>query len=581
MKLFSKLKKQNENSDESNYPIKTIKIKKNKKKIIIFSIILLILIIAIVLLTGGKKDKMNIMSNTKATVSKQNIEVTLSSTGTVEPANQYSITTNVSGEILESYFEKGDIVNEGDMLYKVDSSDMENTVNRANISYNKTYNSYKNTMDTLNDLNIKADGAGTIIKLYVKKGDEVNSSTKIADVRNSKIMTLSIPFNSNDAKNMYIGQSGTVTIDSTFENLNCTVISIDGADTVLSGNRIVRYVEVEVSNPGAITTDTTGTAIIGNYGCVQNGNFEYYDEYTLTSSVKGEIENLYVSQGDYVSDNQLLGTIYSSSVNEQIESSQLSLDDAKLSYENTLSQLDNYTITAPITGTVITKNAKVGDTLGNSNSQSTLAVIYDLSYLTFEMSIDELDIGKIEVGQSVKISSDAIESGEFNGVVSNISVAGTTQNGVTTYPITVQIDNPPEGLLPGMNVDASIIVESAQDVLAIPIAALQRGNVVYVKDDTAISNENSNIPNGYKEVKVETGITNDNYVEIKNGLSEGDVIYIPQIARESSSNKEKEENGMFGGGMPNFGGGSMPTGGGMPNMGGSRPTGGGMPGGGF
>ena len=70
-------------------------------------------------------------------------------------------------------------------------------------------------------------------------------------------------------------------------------------------------------------------------------------------------------------------------------------------------------------------------------------------------------------------------------MVTKVSVAGTTSNGVTTYPVTVQIDNPPEDLLPGMNVDAVIVVDEATDVIAVPISAVQRGDIVYVKDDTA------------------------------------------------------------------------------------------------
>ena len=161
----------------------------------------------------------------------------------------------------------------------------------------------------------------------------------------------------------------------------------------------------------------------------------------------------------------VIATLSSSSVEEQVESSRLSLQQSQLSYENTVEQLDDYTITAPIDGTVITKNTKVGDTLDTTNGQTTLAVIYDLSYLTFDMSLDELDVNQVEVGQTVEVTCDSLEDvGTIEGVVTKVSVAGTTSNGVTTYPVTVQIDNPPEDLLPGMNVDAVIVVDEATAV---------------------------------------------------------------------------------------------------------------------
>ena len=122
--------------------------------------------------------------------------------------------------------------------------------------------------------------------------------------------------------------------------------------------------------------------------------------------------------------------------------------------------------------------------------KTTLAVIYDLSYLTFDMSLDELDVNQVEVGQTVEVTCDSLEDvGTIEGVVTKVSVAGTTSNGVTTYPVTVQIDNPPEDLLPGMNVDAVIVVDEATDVIAVPISAVQRGDIVYVKDDTVTNTD--------------------------------------------------------------------------------------------
>lgn len=251
-----------------------------------------------------------------------------------------------------------------------------------------------------------------------------------------------------------------------------------------------------------------------------------------------------------------------------------------MSYQNTVDQLDDYTITAPISGTVVTKNIKVGDNLDATNGQTELAVIYDLSYLSFDMSLDELDVSEVAVGQEVNITCDALEGTQISGEITKVSVAGTTSNGVTTYPVTVQIANPPDGLLPGMNVDATIVVDEAEDVIAVPVAAVQRGNVVYIKDSSAKNTENimvggQTLPDGWREVKVETGLSDDSYIEVTSGLSEDDIVYVPQIVRESS-----DQNSMMPGG-DNMGGG-MP--GGMPGGGGGMPSGsrggGGMPGGG-
>ena len=122
--------------------------------------------------------------------------------------------------------------------------------------------------------------------------------------------------------------------------------------------------------------------------------------------------------------------------------------------ENTQKQLENYTITFPISGTVIDKEYKAGDTV---ESGKTLCTIYDLSYLEMTLNIDELDISTVEVGQAVQITAEAVESKTFTGVVTKVSVAGNTSGGITSYPVTVRIDES-DGLLPGMNVDAEIVL---------------------------------------------------------------------------------------------------------------------------
>ena len=119
--------------------------------------------------------------------------------------------------------------------------------------------------------------------------------------------------------------------------------------------------------------------------------------------------------------------------------------------EDTEDQLNNYTITSPISGTVISKEVKAGDTVSNTAGSTSLCTIYDLSYLQMTVNVDELEILSIKEGQSVTITADAISGRTFTGVVTSVSKAGTTAGGTTTYPVTIRIDDTGD-LLPGMNV---------------------------------------------------------------------------------------------------------------------------------
>lgn len=192
--------------------------------------------------------------------------------------------------------------------------------------------------------------------------------------------------------------------------------------------------------------------------------------------------------------------------------------------------MENYTITAPISGTVIEKNFKTGDTIESSSltaAGGNLAVIYDMTTLTFEMKIDELDINKIQVGQEVTITSDAVEGVKFDGVVDKVSISGTTMGGRTTYPITVKILVPGE-LKPGMNVSADVIVERVGQVLAVPVEAVKRGGerpYVMVAGTGALDDKgNVADPTKLERREVVLGRNDASHIEIAGGLSEGETV---------------------------------------------------------
>ena len=251
-------------------------------------------------------------------------------------------------------------------------------------------------------------------------------------------------------------------------------------------------------------------------------------------------------------------TLASDSLEDSLQSAADSLRNAQLSLESRYDQLENYTITSPIQGTVIDKNYKAGET---SEAGKVLCSIYDLSYLTMTLSVDELDISDIAVGQKVEITADAVEGRAYTGVVTKVSVAGASSGGTTTYPVTVRVDET-EGLLPGMNVDASITLQSASGVLAIPSGALNRGNTVLVTSDSPSAANGTPIEGGeYCSVRVEIGASDSSYIEITSGLQEGDTVaYIPTTGSGGFAM-------MMPGGMGGaaFEGGAMP-GGGMANI---------------
>lgn len=430
--------------------------------------------------------------------------------------------------------------------------------------------------------------------------------------------------------------------------------SVSSESSVQENGSKTYNVTIELTNPGAFTKGLTVGGEIQGMQSPGFGVLDYKESGTVKAETTGTILNVNYSNGDYVTKGAVIATISSDAIDSQkrsLTNSELSYKSAELSMSETKDSLEDYSITSPISGTIITKNAKAGDTIDRNNSQTALMVVADISKLKFSMEIDELDISTVHEGQEVDITCDALPNEEFLGKITSISVEGVATNGVTTYTAEVVIDEP-GNLRPSMNVDASIIIEEAENVLIAPvedIKTIMGVSYVFLKDETgrrgateedfmkamrgntsnkntssnsqviqpneniemperlkrpseaipktensdndtsnkkATTNTNKKLqgeknmlpeaPDGFVVVIVETGVSDDEYIEIKSGLKEFDEIQSLSTATRSS-NGFMDMMGMMG--SMHGGGGAMPQGmqggGGMAGNRGAT-TGGGM-----
>lgn len=497
------------------------------KIVLLVAVILAALIFFVVRSMLGAGKNLLAGAYLTATAQMQEMTVSVSSTGTIQPIDSYNVSGMVTGEVLEAPFEVGDQVEKGDVLYRIDPGSAQTTVQQAQLAVQQAQLSYDSIADGLAP---KASGAGVVQQLHVKKGDLVTAGSPIADISDTSTMTLTLPFQSADAARISVGEAAAVTLAGTLETLPGTVESVAAADLVGNGGALVRQVKIRVQNPGALTTATTATAKVGDIACAGSGTFEANLSQTITASGSGEVVSVNTSVGSRVSPGQVLVNLGGSSAETSLENAALSLQNAQLSLQNAQDALENYTITAPISGTVIEKNFKAGDTIDNNTlttTGGTLAVLYDMSTLTFEMKIDEKDINKIQVGQEVTITADAVEGVTFSGVVDTVNINGTTVSGQTNYPVTVVI-NDPQNLKPGMNVSADIIVERAGTVLCVPVDAVNRGSdkpTVQVAGEGALDEEGNVIdPSKLETREVTLGRNDNDNIEITSGLTEGDVV---------------------------------------------------------
>jgi HlyD family secretion protein len=513
------------------------------------------------------------LTYTEYTVQKGDVTVAISGDGTVEPIEQYSVISLVEGDVLTDTFKEGDEVTEGAILYTIDSSDMEKTLEKANISFEKSQMDYSDSLEAYNGLTVTAPISGRVTEIGVEKGDNVSSGSQVATIVDDTYLTAKVSFGMTDAESLYVGQKVDVTVENTFEKLTGTISKIYNSKRVLDGYIEVKDVEVTVENPGALDSGTYVTVNAGGVDCYEGAALEGNTEKIVTAKTSGLVTKVVASAGEYLSKGDAIVKMTNDSADDTLKNSELSLRESELSFESSQDQLDEYTITAPIAGTVIEKDVKAGDTLeSNSSSSTTLCVIADMSVMTLTIDVDELDIAQMKEGQEVSITADALSGQNFTGTVDNIGILGTSSDGVTTYPVKIVINDAGD-LWPGMNVTAEIVVNSSKDVLRVPVSAVNRGNTVLVKGAEATEGiRQTNAPDGANYVQIEIGLNDESYIEVTKGLTEGDVVLVPVV--QSSGTEDTSQQQMMGGGMGAMGGGmSGPPpgegGGGGGNSGGS------------
>lgn len=171
------------------------------------------------------------------------------------------------------------------------------------------------------------------------------------------------------------------------------------------------------------------------------------------------------------------------------------------------------------------------------------------------VSVDELDINSVELGQKAVVTFDAIEDQEFEGEVTKIGNTASVSGGVAKYTITITIPED-DKMKQGMNASATITTEDREDVLTLPINALQEKG-----DRTFVYTEKDDDGNLFGETEVTTGLSDGSTVEITDGLEEGTTVYYLR-SESSSSGSSTDMPDMQ---MPDMSGGGM-DGGGMPQM---------------
>ena len=238
-------------------------------------------------------------------------------------------------------------------------------------------------------------------------------------------------------------------------------------------------------------------------------------------------------------------------IQENFAQAKSTLVRTEVTFENAKIALDDTVVRSPISGTIISRPVEVGQVISSPTSAvgggTLLMTMADLSKVRVRALVDEIDVGKVSIGQTVSIKVAAYRDKEFFGTVAKIEPLAKIEQNVTTFPVLIDIDNKDNLLLLGMNTDVVIEILNKDVAISAPSMSLRTRKDIYSATNILnipkeevdnflkekVKGENFNKFIVIKDSKsgptltwVQIGVTDISNVEILNGLSSGDVVYV-------------------------------------------------------
>jgi HlyD family secretion protein len=269
------------------------------------------------------------------------------------------------------------------------------------------------------------------------------------------------------------------------------------------------------------------------------------------SNVRLENAEAQYKRGKKLHDNGSISDKDFEDIQEAFAQAKSTLVRTQVTYENAKIALDDTVVRSPVSGTVISRPVEVGQVISSPTQAvgggTVLMTMADLSKVRVRALVDEIDVGKVSIGQKVSIKVAAYRDKEFFGTVSKIEPKARVEQNVTTFPVLIDIDNKQNLLLLGMNTDVVIDVLNKEVALSTPSMSLRTRKDIYSAAsiinmpkenidlflEKKISGENFNkfivikdSTKGPLLTWVEIGVSDLSNVEVVKGLSQGDTIYI-------------------------------------------------------
>lgn len=458
------------------------------------------------------------------------IQSTVQGSGNANAKETATVTIPANGTVEQVLVSQGDVVFAGQPLFSVYSQAAQDTLATAQQQMNSLN-------EKLANLTLRAPFSGKLLEVTeFSPGDNVGEGSTVATLVDDTRLKLSLYFSYAYENQVRVGQTAQISVPAVMYTGEGRVEQVNKVSFITPEGGIYFEVVIVFDNPGTLTAEMEASAVLTDTDGLpiypyEQSKTQYYETRSLVTKAGGPLVSSSLLNHARVSAGAALLTMGSESLDEQLITAQERLNEAQAA-------VDALNATAPIDGTVISCTIAEG---GEVKAGDAVVTIQNTTTMVVVIQVDDRNIGFIKLGDMIELSD---YSGNFYmGTVTNIEMQGEVGQGMSTFPVTLEVDNSAGTLYAGVWLDYSFVTNQSDDCVLVQTAAVKsvldtEGNkqtVVFIqreeRPDNAIELDPSitGVPSpeeGYWPVLVETGISDAKQVEIISGVEEGDMVFI-------------------------------------------------------
>ena len=479
------------------------------------------------------------------------IQSMVQGSGNAKAKDTAAITLTQGGTVQEVFVTAGDTVTEGQPLYTIRSQAAEDEVTAAQEKVSNLQKDMADLHKALNNLTVRAPFAGKLIEVSeFETGSTVSSGASVATLVNDKKLKLSLYFSYAYENDIYVGQSVSVSIPAVMDSFTGSVEQVNKVHYITPEGADHFEVVVAFDNPGTLTEGMTASAALTAANGTpiypyENGATKYYETRKIITEAGGPLLSANLLCYSNVSAGQVLLSMGSDTIDSDIRAKQKEIDDAMEKLTEAQKALNNFNAVAPIDGTVTTCTLAEG---AEVKSGDTVIIISNTTTMLVNITVDDRNISFVKPGMTVDLTD--WNGNVFTGTVSSINTGSAEAGqGMTSFPVTLTVDNYDGSLLEGVWLDYSFVASQSDDCIVVPMQSVkyvsdengETASVVFIKADSKPENTVAiDIPptepgatplypsesEGFYPVPVTTGLSDNYNVEIKEGLTGDEEVFV-------------------------------------------------------